>query len=187
MARRGRAWRGVAGHGQAWQWYDIVLKASSLVMVLIARCHETEQAPEEAQQQLQVIPTQRTRAVMQDEGATATRQAIGTEAAVHTVEPERTVESWDAFVKFDGASRHSTSGRSITVRFKTTYTERNATFEASFQISTRGCEDEEAFLEHVCRHINTAAQSAGEEHDRWLGPDRNLSGFLVKSLMPQVQ
>ena len=30
--------------------YDIVLKASSLLMVFIARCHETEQAPEEAQQ-----------------------------------------------------------------------------------------------------------------------------------------
>ena len=124
---------------------------------------------------------------MQDEGATAMCQAIGTQAAVHTVESERTFESWDAFVKFDGASRRITSGRSITVRFKTTYMEDNATFEASFPISTRGSDNEEAFLEHVCTHINTAAQSAGEEHDRWLGPDRNLSGFLVKSLMPQVQ
>ena len=90
-------------------------------------------------------------------------------------------------MKFDGASRHSTSGRSIIVRFKTTYKEDNAMFEASFPISTRGCEDEEAFFKNVCRHINTAAQSAGEEHDRWLGPDRNLSGFLVKLLMPQGQ
>ena len=88
-------------------------------------------------------------------------------------------------MKFDGASRHSTSGRIIIVRFKTTCKEDNATFEASLPISTRGYDDEEAFLEHVCRHINTAAQSAGEEHDRWLGPDRNLSGFLVKLLMPQ--
>ena len=96
--------------------------------------------------------------------------------------PERTVNDWDAFMKYEDAV---TSGRLLTLRFKTQYRDaENASFELTFPLSTHGHDDEEAFLKSVRTYINRAAASSSEEHDRWLGPDRNVAGFLVKLMVP---
>ena len=96
--------------------------------------------------------------------------------------PERTSKDWDAYMLYDGAA---TSGRLLTLRFSTTYTDaENARFETTFALKTHGHDDEEAFMNSVRAHIDRAAAGSSEERDRWLGPDRNVAGWLVKVLVP---
>ena len=71
------------------------------------------------------------------------------------------------------------------LRFKTQYRDaENASLELTFPLSTHGHDDEEAFMNSVRAHIDRAAAGSSEERDRWLGPDRNVAGWLVKVLVP---
>ena len=102
-----------------------------------------------------------------------------------STDPVRTAESWDGFIKFVGAE--PSSDQTLTLRFSTTYDADNATFEATFPVDTFGhYDDPEAFLQHVCQKIDATVASSPEEYDKWMGPDRNIHGFLLKLMLRGV-